>query len=141
MSDLDQESSVASIFVAEVAAKLSDSSSSRPSHASIARGAAGVNNDERLCRGACEVSSTPELKTSDIQILPDAKAAIVADVQEVVERPKLPFSETGKLVGDRHYGDYVVNARKPLKPEVINDEPAPAVTPEPTPTSAGCVLL
>jgi hypothetical protein len=126
----------------------------------------GASNDELLCRGACEVSSSssaPELKTSDIQILPDtsekmvlsipacpldasltrplaedAKIAIVADTQEAVERPKLPFSETGKLVGDRHYGDYVVNARKPLKPEVINDEPAPIAA---VPASSGCVLL
>lgn len=80
------------------------------------------------------VVSVPDLDLNVSVPDPDAKHDI-ATVD--VERAKLPFVEAGRLVGERHYGDWVVNSRK-LKTPVVIDEDLHELS---MLTSSGCILL
>lgn len=145
MSSLDQEtsslsSSVAEIFVAEVAAHLnsspfslsSSSTCERASYSSVVRRSIQDTRcasfivpqqaHESELEPKQEQDPEPALEqTSELEI--ENKSVVPRDDTVSLEKPKLPFTDSGKLVGDRTYGDWVVNPKKLKQLVVVIDEP------------------
>jgi hypothetical protein len=136
-------------FVAAVARKMNPGGSKSFDATPIS----GPWGDKTYAECAKPVDARAEIDSSASQLSPvceplDTAASVTGQMIEVkeanIERPKLSFSENGRLVGTRRYGPMCINIRKIPHVVVYNEDKPDVVNsaePDAAASSAGCILL